>query len=376
MSTAHVETIRHLFGSGPASMSLDAGWNENDHPRGQPKNKGQFGPGGGGGAANAATPKKAKAVNTRTKHNAHVKEFEKAKKEQAKTAKAEDKPKKAKSKPKIAKQTDAEASPNQIEEHASEEKIKAKQIKKKGNKPSSVKTLSNEDPLALATHWEGGVWTPDKATKGQKDAIVEYSGSSYRDINNHLRKGAAISSVNKRDIEYLDQVTKNSTYDGLLYRGISERNLQKYADNGLLKPGAIITDEGFGSFSKKEKYAREFKKKEAFATVASKEVAMGTGCVIKVKGGRGCADISSSVRPCYEKEQEVLMQRGAKMRVISYDRESNTLNVELVHGDDASPSDTKPNIKKSEPLVEHSTVKSNIRKSGIIDNIRSLFSIF
>ena len=48
-----VDTIRRLFGGGePVQVACDR-WSEEEekkHPRGQPKNAGQFGPGGGGGA--------------------------------------------------------------------------------------------------------------------------------------------------------------------------------------------------------------------------------------------------------------------------------------------------------------------------------------
>lgn len=85
--------IRSLFGNRSVSIARD-GWSEEDkgkHPRGQPGNAGQFGPGGGG----AAKPKaKSKAKG---EANAHIKQFERHKAREAlKTttpAKAEKKPK-------------------------------------------------------------------------------------------------------------------------------------------------------------------------------------------------------------------------------------------------------------------------------------------
>jgi len=58
----HVLGIQNDGGDEPAEdgrpFASDAGWNEADHPRGQPDNAGQFGPGSGGGSSegNAIKP--------------------------------------------------------------------------------------------------------------------------------------------------------------------------------------------------------------------------------------------------------------------------------------------------------------------------------
>lgn len=157
-----------------------------------------------------------------------------------------------------------------------------------------------------------GKWTPDKCTPAQKKAISAYTDGHYRQINNGLRKGHHLDDVDNKNIAALDEITKNSAFSGKLWRGISKANMEKFEAQGLLKPGAVIGDAGFGSFSSKESFARGWKH---------------TGMTIEMEGGKGCADISSLSQ--HKSEAEILVARDLKFYVTAWDAQTKTLHVSL-----------------------------------------------
>lgn len=193
------------------------------------------------------------------------------------------------------------------------EKLQAKQKAEKSKNATKEKLLESK-PFK-------GAWTPKKARPQHKKAISLYTDGHYRQINNDLRSGKPPQADNEYAVKYLDEVTKNATYKGMMYRGLSATNTLKFAEAGLLKPGAVITDAGFGSFSKSAKFADDWKQ----------------GLTIEVEGGKGCADISTL--SSHPGEEEVLMARGLSMHVISYDKGTRRLKVSL----------TKP---KAEPKLK------------------------
>jgi hypothetical protein len=174
-----------------------------------------------------------------------------------------------------------------------------------------------------------GKWTPAKATAAHKLALGHYTDGHYREINNGLRKGYVLDETNKADIAALDELTKASTYKGKLWRGVSKSNMQKFEEAGLLKPGAVISDAGFGSFSSKESFARGWKH---------------SGLTIEMEGGKGCAEISSLSH--HPTEDEILVARNTKFYVTGWDAKTRTLSVSMKKpaAPKAAP---KPKEKKS-----------------------------
>jgi hypothetical protein len=184
------------------------------------------------------------------------------------------------------------------------EKLQAKAAKEKAKSAALEKALEGK-PFK-------GAWTPKKARPQHKKAISLYTDGHYKQINDGLRKHGTISKDDEYAVKYLDEVTANATFKGTIYRGISAANTLKYAEAGLLKPGAVIKDAGFGSFSKRADFAKNWK----------------AGLVIEVEGGKGCADVSSLSQ--HPGEDEVLMARDMRMRVVSYDEKARRLKVEIM----------------------------------------------
>src|SRR5579871_6443469 len=93
------------------------------------------------------------------------------------------------------------------------------------------------------------------------------SGSSPRGRGTHAKT-----------VHYLDEALRNAYYDGPMYSGISDNKADVYAEQGLLKTGAIFADNGFCSYTSNEDFARNWK----------------DGLVICLKqGGKGCASVKS-----------------------------------------------------------------------------------
>ena len=151
-----------------------------------------------------------------------------------------------------------------------------------------------------------------KLDKDETEGIKDYQGEGYTNINSHLRAPSPGDSEWKKEnlnntIANIDRALNKSTLqeDGLYYRG-TRVNLAK-----KLKPGSIFQDRGYVSVSENPYVAESFSSDRG--TIFHIEVPKGT------KGGH----ISHT-----SYEQEILLERGTKIQIISLKPELNHRGIE------------------------------------------------
>jgi hypothetical protein len=123
-------------------------------------------------------------------------------------------------------------------------------------------------------------------------AVNNYTSSEYAPINAHLRRGEDIGTDQALTIKRTDEALKAMPkFNGTVYRGtkLSQEMLDRY------KVGETITEKAYVSTSRS--------KDQAFPGNAR--------FVIQSRSG---ADVSASSN--YEKEQEVLIPRNSKFKVL------------------------------------------------------------
>ena len=212
---------------------------------------------------------------------------------------------------------------SELHDHAASLGIKSSYSFTKGALTEKI-ALVEVGILKTATYGPKGVaassepWTPEKASFQQKRALDLYTNGAYKFVNDSLRTSGLTNSKehlkkHAKTIHYLDEIFSHSSFNEDVFRGVSVKTFQKIAaETGNFKEGAILSDLGYGSFTKSKKFAEGWKP-----------------CLIRVEGGGpGLVDISSLSQ--YEEEQEVLASRGIQMRIKKFDEKSKTLTVEIV----------------------------------------------
>jgi len=161
-------------------------------------------------------------------------------------------------------------------------------------------------------------WSSSNASSSQKKAITVYSGGDFYEINGNLRKGLPLSGGHAETVRELDEITNNSSFEGVLYRGIGDAFADEMAAKHLLSEGAIIEERGFLSASRSKDIAKDY------CSVYRR------GILIEISATKGSkmADISELSK--YAGEQEVVGARGSRMRVKSFDEATRILRVELL----------------------------------------------
>lgn len=140
------------------------------------------------------------------------------------------------------------------------------------------------------------------------EAMKNYSGAMYQDLNSRLRKGKGASKGDAEDLKQMDKVFERaSTKEPInVYRGVSPEMVAK------LKPGATFTDGGFSS------------------TTASRDIAEGYssfggpgGAVMEIKVPKGSKAVSLKDTSSFggsssstRSEEEILLNRGGKFKVV------------------------------------------------------------
>ena len=168
---------------------------------------------------------------------------------------------------------------------------------------------------------EHGRWAPGSASAQEKAAVRAYTGGDYIPIGAQLRGQEPHDGKHAATIAALDQVTLGSTTEAptTVYRGISAGSL---AALGGVGKGSLLRDPSFASATSSEAIAKDGR---GFAM--SKEG--GAVMRISVPAGSHVADISalSTLRG----EHEMLIARGASLRVTGWAARSRMLSAELVH---------------------------------------------
>jgi hypothetical protein len=140
---------------------------------------------------------------------------------------------------------------------------------------------------------------PEKLTANEKSALSSYSGDDFLRINTELRSGKDSDPAVKR----IDSAIEKSPLPAgqTLYRGMSREAAKQLFAGGNITKGMEIYDPAFSSTSKSPGVA--------------KMIGMG-GVLLKIETGSGAKGLDMSPHSRNAHEQEVLLPRNAKMRVV------------------------------------------------------------
>lgn len=156
-------------------------------------------------------------------------------------------------------------------------------------------------------------------TSSERTALKEYSGSAYSAINDGLRYAEDLNLSLKTLIQNLDSAIARSITDRKLtvYRGV-DQSYARTLEARNLRPGDSVNDAGFLSTSTRKAVAKRFLGWE------------GGGMLLKIHVPAGSNALD--MRP-YSKsadEHEILLPRGAELRVTGYDADADALELEVV----------------------------------------------
>lgn len=153
-----------------------------------------------------------------------------------------------------------------------------------------------------------------KIDKVQAEALKKYTDDAYEEINGGLRHPPP-SSTAAVDITHLDSLfdeTGNRTQaDIVTYRAADA----PIYDN--LQPGQIYRDNGYSSTTTNSKTLGEFSGETRRGTNASPTE-------IEVRIPKGSKALSVGNHTVYPSEQEILVNRGARYRVVSVGQPSSS----------------------------------------------------
>jgi hypothetical protein len=211
--------------------------------------------------------------------------------------------------------------------------------------PDTERRIANAqfDSEDAAVAWREGTF-PNLAREispDELDAVGDYRGSGYHEINRFLRKGEAEarqflvddgqqpSYIKGRLAEIPDVAARidraiaraSLDRDVVLWRGMSTKSL---GDLDRLT-GSIITDNGFASTSLYRRTADSF---VGYAAEEGREAA-----VVRMLAPRGASALPVDSLYGQSWEEEMLLPRGSRFRVISVDRTSGDapiITMELV----------------------------------------------
>lgn len=220
-----------------------------------------------------------------------------------------------------------------------------------GAAPGPIDTADTErritdaqfDSEGAAVAWRQGAFRnlARDITPGELDAVGDYRGSGYHEINRFLRKGEAearqflvddgqSSGYIKRRLneipdvaDRIDRAVARATLDRdvVLWRGMSTKSL---GDLDRLT-GTIITDNGFASTSLHQRVADSF---VGYAAEEGKDAA-----VVRILAPRGANALPVDTLFGQSWEEEFLLPRGSRFRVISVNKaagDAPVITVEIV----------------------------------------------
>jgi hypothetical protein len=140
-------------------------------------------------------------------------------------------------------------------------------------------------------------------TSVEKEALLEYTGPGYFQINGTLRLGVSDEAVLKKANLISQSLTKFPIHTGTVYRRVpSGRYTSKYI------PGDTVEEAGFTSASK------------------SKNPPLGGNVFFTIKSKTG-RDISSFAEN--KREEEVLFDRGTRFKIVSRTMIKHAIEIEM-----------------------------------------------
>jgi hypothetical protein len=210
-------------------------------------------------------------------------------------------------------ETDREEEAPEVEEDEDE----------KGKKPE-VKKYSDEQPRDDDGKWgeggggsssskpssggsgggyDSGAYSEPSSTPSQKAAFQAFQDAGYAPINGALREGGSAKPSVKAAIKEMDSAFKASGGLGesvTVYRGMAASHFDSVA------VGAIVKDKGFACTTTDKKIAAQFAKR-----------ANGVSVEIRLPKGAKAMRIGKITGKNMHNENEVLLSRGTKFKVVS-----------------------------------------------------------
>lgn len=165
---------------------------------------------------------------------------------------------------------------------------------------------------------ELGHWITTNPTDEEKAAVRAYTETAYRPVNRALRAGVQPDAATALLISQLDGFLDRASAPSAMtvYRGVGSAAIKAFA--GKLEKGSVISDGGFLSTTSNQAVAK------SFAEVSRENIIM----EISVKKGAKVADIASiSDNPG---EKELLFHRRSSLKVVSFNKKTRVLKMELI----------------------------------------------
>jgi hypothetical protein len=139
-----------------------------------------------------------------------------------------------------------------------------------------------------------------KANATEKAALKAYTGHQSGEINAQLRhpRGLGKEAIEKKIVALDSLFDKAAPFkeDAVIWRGVGGKTKEEYK---AAEPGDIIRDNGFGSTSTKESFARGW-----------------SNLVLKIHWPKGAKALWAKPGSAHSSEDEVLLPRGVAMKVL------------------------------------------------------------
>lgn len=146
----------------------------------------------------------------------------------------------------------------------------------------------------------GGTNGPTKLTAGQKESVESYANDGFTDVNTYHRTGEIQGTLSKEAVQsitrHLDKLIASGrlTEDKVLYRGVDAQYFKG------VQVGSTLSDKGFLSTTRDLSVTRGF----------------GHGALLEISVPKGTHALDMDHHNQMG-EQEILLRRGAKLRVTS-----------------------------------------------------------
>ncbi|OYW46571.1 MAG: hypothetical protein B7Z33_04125 [Sphingomonadales bacterium 12-68-11] len=152
----------------------------------------------------------------------------------------------------------------------------------------------------------------------QRAALERYSGPAAREINNQLRGRSPPELGTTRLIDRIDEVLQDSRLDRprTVYRGIKRAYALDLAARGL-KAGSVIHFDEFLSTTRDPDVATRFKGGDE-------------GLILRIRLAEGSKALDLVPYSHHPEEEEILLARNARLRVLGFDAASRMLDLELI----------------------------------------------
>ncbi len=159
-------------------------------------------------------------------------------------------------------------------------------------------------------------------TNAQERSIKRYTDSHYHEINGELRGDNSGDSAVALDIYNLDSILESSKIGNstMVFRGVGEAYVQEL-ERRRLQIGDTIQDKAFLSTSRRPEEAKRFTRDG------------NSGMLLRIRLPMGCSALDLSPYSVNPSEEEILLARGTKLRVLGYDADEDILDLEVTTGD-------------------------------------------